>query len=123
ATWESLPPRFRPLPGRRNLVLSRDPGYVAEGAEVVHDLASALASAADGGVIGGHEVYRGALGHADRLVVTEVDLEVAGDVRAPEVGAGWRCTHVEPPRGWATSQQGPRYRIGTWERTGSDKTR
>ncbi|MGI4895085.1 MAG: dihydrofolate reductase, partial [Janthinobacterium lividum] len=45
ATWESLPPRFRPLPGRRNLVLSRDPGYVAEGAEVVHDLASARASA------------------------------------------------------------------------------
>lgn len=57
ATWESLPPRFRPLPGRRNLVLTRDPGYRAEGAEVV----TALPTGFDGWVIGGAQIYALAL--------------------------------------------------------------
>lgn len=115
ATWESLPARFRPLPGRRNLVLSRDPGCTAEGAEVVHDLASALASPGDVWVIGGSAVYRAALAHADVLVVTEVDLVVEGDTRAPEVGPEWRRTDVGD---WTTSARGPRFRIGTWRRSG-----
>jgi dihydrofolate reductase len=115
ATWESLPARFRPLPGRRNLVLSRDPGYVAEGAEVVPDLAGALASAGDVWVVGGSAVYRAAMEHADVLVVTEVDLVVEGDTRAPEVGPGWERVQVGD---WATSTAGPRFRIGTWRRSG-----
>lgn len=115
ATWESLPARFRPLPGRRNLVLSRDPGYAAEGAEVVHDLPGALAGAGDVWVIGGSAVYRAALEHADVLVVTEVDLVVEGDTRAPEVGPGWERVEVGD---WATSTGGPRFRIGTWRRSG-----
>ncbi|HOW96069.1 MAG TPA: dihydrofolate reductase, partial [Mycolicibacterium fallax] len=53
ATWESLPPRFRPLPGRRNLVLTRDRAYRAEGAEVLTELPADL----DGWVIGGAQVY------------------------------------------------------------------
>lgn len=119
ATWESLPPRFRPLPDRRNFVLSRDVDYVADGAEVVHDLTTALAGPgpADGDVwvIGGHAVYQAALGHADVLVVTEVDLEVEGDTCAPRVGEEWSRTETGE---WRTSTKGPRFRICTWHRSG-----
>jgi dihydrofolate reductase len=115
ATWESLPPRFRPLPERRNVVLSRDADYVAEGAEVVHDLTTALEGTDDVWVIGGHAVYQAALVHADVLVVTEVDLEVEGDTRAPQVGEEW----VRAETGeWRTSTKGPRFRICTWHRSG-----
>ena len=58
-TWESLPARFRPLPGRRNVVLTRDEAWTAEGAEVAHDLTAALAG--DCWVIGGADIYRAAL--------------------------------------------------------------
>src|SRR6059036_2989365 len=57
-SWESLPDRFRPLPGRRNIVLSRDAGYSASGAEVVASLEDALRSAPGAWVIGGAAVYR-----------------------------------------------------------------
>ena len=115
ATWESLPPRFRPLPGRRNVVLSRDADYVAEGAEVAHDLTAALASAGTVWVAGGNAVYQAALEHADVLVVTEVDLEVDGDTRAPSVGGEWSRAETGE---WRTSAKGPRFRIGTWRRSG-----
>jgi len=74
-TWESLPARFRPLPGRRNVVLSRDPGFVAPGAETAPGLDAALARLADADtvfVIGGAELYAQALPLADELVLTEV---------------------------------------------------
>lgn len=115
ATWESLPPRFRPLPGRRNVVLSRDETYVADGAEVVHDLTTALAGADDVWVMGGNAVYQAALEHADVLVVTEVDLDVEGDTRAPTVGAEWSRVEVGE---WQISTKGPRFRIGSWRRSG-----
>src|SRR6185369_1658727 len=83
-TWESLPPRFRPLPGRRNLVLSSTP---QEGVETFPDLASALGVVAgDLWVIGGAAVYRAALPFADRIVVTELRESFEGDTHAPEVG-------------------------------------
>ena len=90
-TWESLPPRFRPLPDRRNLVLTRDPGWSAPGAEVVHDLAGALAAAGEAPlwVIGGGEVYRLAQPHAGRAEVTEIDADPDGDTHAPALGADW----------------------------------
>ncbi|WP_432523790.1 dihydrofolate reductase [Kineococcus sp. SYSU DK006] len=116
ATWESLPPRFRPLPQRRNVVLSRTPGYRAEGAEVCGDLAAALASAPRVWVVGGRAVYEAALPHADRLEVTEVDLVVDGDTAAPAIGPEWVRTAVDPADGWRTSARGPRFRIGTWQR-------
>lgn len=118
ATWESVPRRFRPLPGRRNVVLSRDPGYLAEGAETTTDLAAALASAATVWVTGGLAVYEAAMPHADVLEVTEVDLDVAGDVRAPVVGAGWEVSRTAPATGWDTSVEGPRYRVVSWRRPG-----
>ncbi|MEE7438718.1 MULTISPECIES: dihydrofolate reductase [Methylobacterium] len=80
-TWESI---GRPLPGRRTLVLTRDTGFRAEGVETVHDWDSALAAAgAELMVVGGAEIYALALPHADRLHLTEVEAEPAGDVRFP----------------------------------------
>jgi dihydrofolate reductase len=75
-TWLSLPERFRPLPGRRNVVLSREPGFVAAGAEVAPSIEAALDRLRDADtvfVIGGADVYVQALPLADELVLTEVD--------------------------------------------------
>src|SRR5207302_1782995 len=81
---ESLPPKFRPLAGRRNLVLSCTP---QEGVETFADLAQALAAAQeDVWVIGGAGVYRAALPLADRIEVTEIQESFDGDTFAPEVG-------------------------------------
>ena len=117
ATWESLPERFRPLPGRANLVLSRDPAFVAPGARVAPSLRSALAAAYDeddeAWVIGGAAVYVAALPLADRLEVTEVDLDVAGDAFAPAVDPGEWDDETGP---WLTSCAGPRYRFRTFTR-------
>ena len=81
-TWASI---GRPLPGRRTLVLTRDPGFRAEGAEIVHDWDAAVAAAAapELMVVGGAEIYALALPHADRLHLTEVEAEPEGDVRFP----------------------------------------
>ncbi|MBL8305714.1 MAG: dihydrofolate reductase [Rubrivivax sp.] len=85
-TWESLPARFRPLPGRRNLVLSRDPALALAGAEVAASLPAALArcvAAARVFVIGGAEVYAAALPLAQELVLTEIDADLEGDTWFP----------------------------------------
>jgi dihydrofolate reductase len=99
-TYESLPDGFRPLPDRRNLVLSGDPGYRAEGAEVFASLADALA-ACDGDcfVIGGEVTYRDALPLCGRLYATEVDGEVDGDAFFPELDPGeWRLVDDAGPQ-------------------------
>lgn len=78
-TWESLPPRFRPLPGRRNVVVTRNPAWQAEGAEAAASLDAALERLRDQArvfVIGGGELYAQALPRADGLVLTEIDTEV-----------------------------------------------
>lgn len=85
-TWDSLPERFRPLPGRRNLVLSRQAGYAPHGAEAVTSLDEALARCADAPrvfVIGGAQVYALALPRADELVLTEIDADLEGDAFFP----------------------------------------
>jgi dihydrofolate reductase len=92
-TWESLPPKFRPLPGRHNIVVTRDPNYLASGATVVHSLeqAAAAAGTATAFVIGGAELYRQALPLATRLELTEIDADFAGDAHFPEFDrAAWR---------------------------------
>lgn len=85
-TWDSLPDRFRPLPGRRNVVVTRNPNWRAEGAERAASLDEAL-MLVDGDarvfVIGGAEIYAAALPLADELVLTEIDLQVEGDVSFP----------------------------------------
>jgi dihydrofolate reductase len=85
-TWDSLPERFRPLPGRANIVVTRNDAWAADGAERAGSLAEALqlASGADEVfVIGGAEIFAAALPTADRLVLTEVDLDVDGGVLFP----------------------------------------
>jgi dihydrofolate reductase len=85
-TWDSLPPKFRPLPGRRNLVLTRDAQWQADGAERVASLDDALQASAGAPllfVIGGAQVYALALPRAQGLELTEVDADLAGDVAFP----------------------------------------
>ena len=87
-TWESLPEAFRPLPGRHNIVVSRDPDYQAAGATLAGSLADALGQAADVEevfVIGGGELYSQALPLASRLYLTEIEQDFDGDVFFPEV--------------------------------------
>ncbi|OZI37289.1 dihydrofolate reductase [Bordetella genomosp. 10] len=90
-TWESL---GRPLPGRRNIVISRDPAYAAAGAEVVGSLPAALAACAQAPqvcVIGGAQIYAAALPLARRIVATEVRADVEGDAWFPPLPADeWR---------------------------------
>ena len=85
-TWDSLPARFRPLPGRRNLVITRDASWHAQGAEALPSLDAALtllAGTPKAFVIGGAEIYTLALPHADELVLTEIDADLAGDTFFP----------------------------------------
>jgi dihydrofolate reductase len=98
-TFDSLPDRFRPLPERRNLVLSHDPDHVAEGAEVFTALAPALAACAHHCfVIGGEQTYRETLALCQRVHATEIAVPVAGDVRFPELDPGqWRLVHDDGP--------------------------
>lgn len=118
-TWESLPPRFRPLPGRRNIVVSRSTEWAAEGADRAASLEDALRLAAGDEVwiIGGGMLYAEAIGIADVLEVTRLDLAVDGDTRAPSTD-GWRRVSADPVEGWHTSRSGIRYRFETYRREG-----
>lgn len=88
-TWNSLPERFRPLPGRTNIVVTRIENYPAPGAHIVHSFPEALSRAKDAEgsdeifVIGGGEIYRAALPFTDRLYLTLVDLETEADTFFP----------------------------------------
>ena len=85
-TWDSLPERFRPLPGRRNIVLTRNAQWQAEGAERADSLDAALALVADASkvfVIGGGNLYAQALPRADELLLTEIDADLDGDTFFP----------------------------------------
>lgn len=91
-TWDSLPPKFRPLPGRRNIVVTRQPDLPAPGAEVAVSLEQALAWCKDADrawVIGGAQLYALALPQADVAQVTEIEQAFDGDAFAPTLGTGW----------------------------------
>ena len=107
ATWDSLPARVRPLPGRRNVVLSRDPGWAADGAETVRSVDEVLARYDDFWVIGGAAVYAVFVPFADLVVRTEIDLEVAGDTFAPALGDEWEAT----PEEWQIASNGVKFRV------------
>lgn len=95
-TWESLPEKFRPLPGRLNIVVSRNPAYLAPGATLALSLEEAIALAGDveeAFVIGGEQLYRQALPLAARLYLTEIDQDFVGDTVFPEI----------PPAQWTAS--------------------
>jgi dihydrofolate reductase len=115
-TWQSFPARFRPLPDRTNIVITRDPSFEAPGAAVAHSLDEALQVAGDADevvwVIGGAEIYRQALPRIDELWVTRIDLDVPGDAYAPELDAAWQVVRADPAaEHWHTSRTGTRYRF------------
>ena len=98
-TFESLPDALRPLPERRNLVLSGDRAYVAPGAEVFGGLRAALDACAGGErfVIGGGRTYAQALPLAQRVYATELEADVDGDTYFPPLDAGWRLVDASAP--------------------------
>ncbi len=117
-TWESLPPRFRPLPGRRNVVLSSTLDGGTAGAEVVRSLDEVLALGPDLWVIGGGALYAALLPHAGEVVVTEVRAHLPGDTWAPRLDAGWHRARRFPAEGWLPSASaGLEFAVSVWTRT------
>ncbi len=126
-TWESFPEKYRPLPGRTNIVVSRqelDPARYP-GAVVVHSLEDAFREAgmSDGSdqiwVIGGGQIYAEAAPHAHVALVTVIDSAMEGDTHAPVLANAWNLTGVDPSEGWSTSANGTRFRISLWTRSDS----
>ena len=114
-TWDSLPTRFRPLPGRRNIVLTRNSGLEAPGAEVVGSI-DAINADGQTWVIGGSEIYHLALAAATRCEVTEVEIDLRladDDVLAPVLDESWTGTSGD----WHDITSGLRYRFHSFQRT------
>ena len=112
-TWDSLPERFRPLPGRRNIVVTRQPQWSAEGAERAGSLEQALAlctGETDAWVIGGADLYAQALPLASSAEVTELHADFDGDAFAPAFGAHWQ----EVAREAHSTDDGLRYSFVQW---------
>jgi dihydrofolate reductase len=117
-TWDSLPARVRPLPGRRNVVLSRQADFVADGAEVLDSLEAAFPlfeTDSETWVIGGAQIYLLALPYASRCEVTEVDVDLPRDdedALAPVLDETWLADTGE----WQVSRAGLRYRFHSYRR-------
>lgn len=138
-TWDSMPERFRPLEGRRNIVVTRQPQWDADGVEVAHSLDEALelartdpadtapadtapakAATGDDGwiwVIGGAQIYGAVIDRAQRIEVTEIRAQIVGDTIAPAVPDNFRVAARDPEDGWRTSRTGTAYRFVRYERT------
>ena len=117
-TWDSLPGRFRPLPGRRNIVLTRNAAWRADGADTAASMAAALALTADTAkvfVIGGAQAYATALPFADELLLTEVDAEIAGDTFFPPWDRAAFARAAQEPR---RDANGVAYSFTTYTRLG-----
>lgn len=129
-TWESLPERFRPLPGRQNTVVTRNPDFVAAGATTAASLEAALADIASAGaasvgsaatglgvdvwILGGGELYRQAMPIASFLSVTKIFVEITdADTFAPEIGPEWHKTKEGQV---LQSRTGLSYRFDEYER-------
>jgi dihydrofolate reductase len=113
-TWESLPAKVRPLPGRKNVVLTRQADYMADGADVVTTLEDALADD-EIWVIGGEQIYTLALPIATRCEVTEVEIDLPrqdGDAVAPVLDESWMGATGD----WLTSGSGLRFRYHSYQR-------
>lgn len=115
-TWESLPKK--PLPGRTNIVVTRDRAFAAPGVRVVHDVEDALTlgvseHATEIMVIGGAEIFAAVLPRATRVHLTEIDADFAGDTTMPAFDPrDWR----ESARERHTSEDGLAYSYVTLER-------
>jgi dihydrofolate reductase len=116
-TWDSLPPRFRPLPGRTNIVVTRQPDWKENGVQRSSSLREALQIAeqpnpATVWVIGGAQIYAQALPLAQRVEVTEIAQDFDGDAFAPELGPEW----VETTREAHTSTGGMAFAFVRYQR-------
>ena len=115
-TWESLPEKFRPLPGRTNVVVSRQTSFKALGAQVVSSLEAAMALFPSTDVvwlIGGAQLYAQALALASQIVVTEIDADFEGDAFAPALSpTDW----TETQRSSHVSAQGLGYHLVTLQK-------
>jgi dihydrofolate reductase len=115
-TWQSLPAAVRPLPGRRNVVISRQADFEAKGAEVVGSLDAALCdNETETWVIGGEQIYLLALPHATRCEITEIEIDLRrddDDAVAPVLDDDWLGETGE----WLTSRSGLRYRFHSYRR-------
>lgn len=123
-TWDSLEPRFQPLPGRRNIVVTRNRAFAAEGAEAAHSVDAAIALAANPTpawpdppsvvwIMGGAELYAAALPFASRVELTELDLPLPdADAVAPALDTAWAVASSDPAApAWHTSRTGIPYRF------------
>lgn len=129
-TWESFPEKFRPLPERSNIVITRQEAWAeseeARGSVVLSNLEEALVEAqfSPGGsevwVIGGGEVYAQALEHSNVAVITVINTDVPGDTKAPRLDSEWSFRGASPKEGWHTSKNGTEYRFTLWARGESE---
>ena len=125
-TWDSFPEKFRPLPERTNIVVTRRPGWAAtpeaSGAVVLDSLEEALVDAqfSPGGnevwVIGGGQIYAQAMEHCNVAVVTVINTAAEGDTQAPALGQEWAFRGASPVEGWHKAKNGTEYRITLWAR-------
>ena len=126
-TWESFPDKYRPLPDRTNIVITRQAAWRdtpgAAGAVAVASLDDALLESQfvpgheTVWIIGGGEIFAQALDLADVAVVTTIDTTAEGDTFAPELGYDWTASASLPASGWLTSANGTRFRVTLWRRT------
>jgi dihydrofolate reductase len=124
ATWDSLPLRFRPLPQRRNVVLSRQKDWKAPGAEVFSDWPSAWTALIQAEkspetevfVIGGGQLYAQTLAFADRLVLTHIQGQFPADTTFPEGDWASAWANDADASEWQTSSSGLRFRWVTYQR-------
>ena len=114
-TWDSLPPKFRPLPGRRNVVITRQQGWKEDGAEPAASLADALkicAQSEEVWIIGGAQIYAQAEPLAQRIEVTEIAQDFEGDAFAPPLGSEW----IEAAREDHISSNGLKFSFITYDK-------
>lgn len=112
-TFESI---GRPLPGRRNIIITRNKEYHHEGIEVVTSLKEAIEIAGNFPeimIIGGEEIFKLALPIADRLYITQIDFEFKGDTYFPQYGEEWTLASCSEP---VDSNQGFTYRYCIYEK-------
>ncbi|MCQ9164558.1 dihydrofolate reductase [Arthrobacter sp. STN4] len=125
-TWDSFPAKYRPLPGRTNIVVTRQEGWGstpgAGGAVVLDSVEHALVEAqlSPGGnevwVIGGAQVFGELLEDCNVAVITVINTDVPGDTQAPVLGAEWSFRGATPGEGWNTAKNGTEYRFTLWAR-------
>ena len=118
-TWDSLPPRFRPLPGRSNVVVTRQAQWVAQGALVANSVLDALKlceGSSEVWVIGGAQIYAQTEPLAQRIEVTEIAQDFEGDAFAPKLGTHW----TEAAREAHVSSNGLKFSFITYKKHPGD---